>query len=107
MVLKYGVEVDNYTIESIFKKITNQIYKLLPMREENGDWKKPLETIMEELAGMDRMLGNQVETFASLLFKLEGLFSLVQEDDFQLYRRTIFECLSICGSLKEGLVCQD
>ena len=100
-------EVDNYAIESIFKKITNQIYKLLPMREENGDWKKPLETIMEELAGMDRMLGNQVETFASLLFKLEGLFSLVQEDDFQLYRRTIFECLSICGSLKEGLVCQD
>ena len=107
MVLKYGVEVDNYAIESIFKKITNQIYKLLPMREENGDWKKPLETIMEELAGMDRILGNQVETFASLLFKLEGLFSLVQEDDFQLYRRTIFECLSICGSLKEGLVCQD
>ena len=92
MVLKYGVEVDNYAIESIMKKITNQIYKLLPMREENGDWKKPLETIMEELAGMDRMLGNQVETFASLLFKLEGLFSLVQEDDFQLYRRTIFEC---------------
>ena len=107
MVLKYGVEVDNYAIESILKKITNQIYKLLPMREENGDWKKPLETIMEELAGMARMLGNQVETFASLLFKLEGLFSLVQEDDFQLYRRTIFECLSICGSLKEGLVCQD
>lgn len=107
MVLKYGVEVDNYAIESILKKITNQIYKLLPMREENGDWKKPLETIMEELAGMDRMLGKQAEAFVSLLFKLEGLFSLVQEDDFQLYRRTIFECLSICGSLKEGLVCQD
>ena len=107
MVLKYRIEVDNYAIKKINKKITNQIYKLLPMREENGDWKKPLETIMEELAGMDRMLGNQVETFASLLFKLEGLFSLVQEDDFQLYRRTIFECLSICGSLKEGLVCQD
>ena len=107
MVLKYGVEVDNYAIESIFKKITNQIYKLLPMREENGDWKKPLETIMEELAGMDRMLGKQAAVFASLLFTLEGLFSLVQEDDFQLHRRTIFECLSICGSLKEGLVCQD
>ena len=107
MVLKYGVEVDNYAIELMLKKITDQIYKLLPMREENGDWKKPLETIMEELAGMDRMLEKQAEAFARLLFKLEGLFSLVQEDDFQLYRRTIFECLSICGSLKEGLVCQD
>ena len=106
MVLKYGVEVDNYAIESILKKITNQIYKLLPMREENGDWEKPLETIMEELAGMDRLLEDHVNLF-SILCKLEGLFSLVQEDDFQLYRRTIFECLSICGSLKEGLVCQD
>ena len=45
MVLKYGVEVDNYAIESIFKKITNQIYKLLPMREENGDWKNLREWI--------------------------------------------------------------
>ena len=107
MNLKYDMNIENGAIEANLKRITNQIYKLLPMREENGDWKKPLETIMEELAGMDRMLGKQAEAFASLLFKLEGLFSLVQEDDFQLYRRTIFECLSICGSLKEGLVCQD
>ena len=104
---KYNISFSQETISAELKKLTNQIYKLLPFREEQVDWETPLTTILEELAGMDRMLGNQAEAFASLLFKLEGLFSLVQEDDFQLYRRTIFECLSICGSLKEGLVCQD
>lgn len=107
MVLKYGVDIDNSAIASILKKTTNQIYKLLPMREEGGDWKKPLETIMEELAGMDRMLQSQHECYANLLFKLEGLFTLEKEEDFQLYRRIIFECLSLCNVLKGGLGCQD
>lgn len=107
MVLKYGVDIDNSAIVSILKKITNQIYKLLPMREEGGDWQKPLETIIEELAGMDRMLDKQHEIYATLLFKLEGLFILNEDKDFQLYRRIIFECLSLCGSIKEGLGCQD
>lgn len=106
MVIKYGIDIDTDAIISILKKITNQIYKLLPMREEGGDWKKPLETIMEELAGMDKMLVGNHEIYATLLFKLEGLFSLEDEDNFQLYRRTIFECLSLSGSLKEAL-CKD
>ena len=101
MVLKYGGEVDNYAIESIFKKITNQIYKLLPMREENGDWKKPLETIMEELAGMDRLILDDKyhEILFPLMCKLEGLFLLKEENQFFLYRRTIFECLSLISSI--------
>jgi len=31
----------------------------LPLREEGHDWQKPLETIMEELAGMDRLFLDQ------------------------------------------------
>lgn len=107
MVLKYGIDIDSDAVISILKKITNQIYKLLPMREEGGDWQKPLETVIEELAGMDRMLDNNHEIYANLLFKLEGLFLLNEEKDFPLYRRIIFECLSLCGSLKGGLECQD
>ena len=100
MVLKYGVEVDNYAIESILKKITNQIYKLLPMREENGDWKKPLETIMEELAGMDRLLEDHVNLF-SILCKLEDLLTLTEPDDFFMFRKIIFECLSQMNEVKK------
>ena len=42
MVIKYDVEINNEVIIKELKKITNLIYKLLPSREENIDWEKPL-----------------------------------------------------------------
>lgn len=76
MDLKYNVEINNQIIVNSLKRIINQIYKLLPNREEGLEWKAPLNTIMEELAGMDRLLIDQHELFFSLLCKLEGLFTL-------------------------------
>ena len=52
MILKYDAEIDNAAVVHNLKRITNQIYKLLPMREEGEDWKKPLATLLEELAGI-------------------------------------------------------
>ncbi len=105
MVLKYDLDIKESAIKSNLKRITNQIYKLLPNREEGVDWETPLTTIMEELAGMDRLLLDQHEILFSLLSKLEGLFMLINEDDFFLYRRTIFECLGLINSLMKQ--CQD
>lgn len=105
MVLKYDLDIKESAIKSNLKRITNQIYKLLPNREEGVDWETPLTTIMEELAGMDRLLLDQHEILFSLLSKLEGLFMLINEDDFFLYRRTIFECLGLVNSLMKQ--CQD
>lgn len=73
------------------------------MREEGSDWQKPLETLMEELTGMDRLLIDQHKTFFSLLCKLEGLFELTQAEDFDRYRCTIFECLSLLNTIKENV----
>ena len=101
MVIKYDAEINNEAIESNLKRVTNQIYKLLPNREEGIDWETPLTTIMEELSGMDRLLIGQHEILFCLLSKLEGLFVLINEEDFFQYRRTIFECLSLMSSLKE------
>lgn len=106
MIIKYDTDFSLESIQMHFKKIINQIYKLLPMREEGNDWIKPLETIMEELAGMNRLLVNQEQydaaTFLTLFCKLEGLFTLTEEKDFSLYRRTIFECLGLLNSIKEN-----
>ena len=100
MLIKYELEVSPKTLEKSFNKIINLTYKLLPMREEGGDWVKPLETIIEELAGMDRLLfGFQGELFP-ILCKLEGLYSLTREEDFLLFRRVIFECLALLNNLK-------
>lgn len=98
MLTTRGIEIKEANIDKRIKKIINQIYKLLPMREEGDDWAKPLETIFEELKGMSSLLDKDDEFFG-LLCKLEGLFALDSEDDFQLYRRSIFECLSLLNSI--------
>ena len=103
MIIKYNTLIRDEAIQNNLKKLTNQIYKLLPNREENIDWEKPLETIIVELAGMDILLIDRHEILFPLLCKLEGLFTLTKEDDFLLFRRTIFECLSLMNSLKESL----
>lgn len=101
---KYDINFSDDIIKSDIKRIINQIYKLLPMREENSDWEKPLQTIIEELVGMKRLfLGWQEETFLILLCKLQGMFELTQSIDFSIYRRTIFECLSLLGDIKKNV----
>lgn len=101
MILKYEIDIDKDIVAARLKKITNEIYKLLPNREEGIDWIKPLKTIMEELAGMNRLFCGEQDIFLPLICKLEGLFTLTKEEDFLLFRGTIFECLSLMEQLKE------
>lgn len=107
MILKNNIEIEIAAVCANIKKLTNQIYKLLPNREENIDWQTPLSTIIEELGGMSRLLENHNILF-TLLCKLEGLYTLTEENDFFLYRRTIFECLNLLSTLKGEIeACQD
>ena len=102
MEIKYNADINSNSIRNNLKRITNQIYKLLPNREEGREWKAPLNTIMEALAGMDRLLIDQHEILFPLLCKLEGLFTLTEENDFFEYRRTIFEALGlVCSSIEK------
>lgn len=101
MILKYNINFSEQIIKNDIKRIINQIYKLLPTREEKSDWEKPLRTIIEELVGMKRLfLDFEEEKFFILLCKLEGMLILTEEKDFSLYRRTIFECLSLLGEIR-------
>ena len=100
MLLKYKIEINNKVICKRLKNLTNQIYKLLPVRQEGGDWEKLLQSILEECAGMQRLIINK-DIFFNLLIKLQGLYSLIEELDFSCYRKTIFECLNLIDELKE------
>ena len=105
MQIKYEVEISKDAVIVNLKRLTNQIYKLLPSREEGLDWTKPLSSIIEEVAGIHSLFYNKQECLFKLLSKLEGLYSLTNEDDFLLYRSIIFECLSLLGEMVK--VCQD
>ena len=96
---KYNIEIETDVFTEYLKRLTNQIYKLLPSREEGLDWKKPLITILEELAGTKRLLMSHQLKIFTLMCKLEGLFILEDEKYFFLFRKTIFECLNIIGEM--------
>ncbi len=97
--LRYNIKIDDSILNNSLKRLTNQIYKLLPQREEGGDWKLSLSTIVEELSGMNQIWLNAPQELFILICKLEGLSLLEAEDGFFLYRRTIFDCLQIISKI--------
>lgn len=103
MILEYGLEIDNEVIANNIGRLTNQVFKLLPSREEGEEWMRPLQNLIVELAGMKNLLPDQ-EEFFQLLCKLEGLKDLNGEDDFLQFRKTIFECLSLLTKIKNSYV---
>lgn len=53
-------------------RLTNQLWKLIPMKEHEEDWEKQLDTVVLELTGMNEVLVINA-TLMQLLSKLEGL----------------------------------
>lgn len=102
MVLKYSIEIDKDAIIENIDRIINQIFKLLPLREEHGDWQAPLQNLIMEVGGMNRLLRDHTILF-SLLCKMEALTILTEEDDYIAFRKLIFECLSLLKQLKSCL----
>ena len=98
MTLKYDIVIQSQALQKSIKRIINQTYKLLPMRQEGADWEKPLQTLIEQLAGIDRLILNKSKNLLVLICKLEGLFTLEDDRAFLLYRRVIFECLGLLNS---------
>ena len=99
MMSKYFFEFSKEDISITVRRLTNQMWKLIPMREHNEDWLKQLDTVILEIAGLNEIfIGPH---FLQLLSKLEGLKT--QETNFELYRKTIFECISLLQELNHGI----
>lgn len=99
MNFKYDISISQQDVKNNLQRLINQIYKLLPIREEGANWQKPLSTIMVELAGMGELIPSFKYIIFNILCKLEGLYSLTEDKDFILYRRIIFDCLTLMGKL--------
>ena len=102
MEFKYGLYFEKEAIISNIDRITNQIFKLLPSREEGEDWVTPLQNLILEITGMKALWIDQVKLF-SLLCRLEALLSLTEENDFLAFRKLVFESLRIMNEIKECL----
>ena len=73
-------------------RLTNQLWKLIPMKEHEEDWVKQLDTVILEIVGLQEILVFS-PCLLTLLSKLEGLRQV--EIPFTLYRKTVFESISL------------
>ena len=93
---KYNFEMPKEVIVKNITRLTNQIWKLIPMRENNEDWQKQLDTVIIQIIGMYTIFLYDPK-FLELLSKLEGIDQI--EISFETYRKTVFECINLIQGL--------
>ena len=100
LLTKYGVAEVSDTQQTIMR-LTNQLWKLIPMRENEEDWQKQLDSLVLEITGMNEIFVIN-GTLMSLLSKLEGLRAIA-DVPFNLYRKTVFESISLLQEFGRGI----
>jgi len=89
---KYNFDVLETSYSSNIDRLTNQLWKLIPMRENNENWQEQLDTVIIEIAGLGEIFCKN-DKFLVLLSKLEGLKKI--DVTFPIYRKTVFESISL------------
>lgn len=98
---KYNLDFPIESLTAEIKRLTNQVWKLIPMRENQENWQRQLITVIIEVTGLAEIFLSDSHLL-QLLAKLEGLQSIGEELNFEDYRRTIFECTTLVqGFLKQ------
>ena len=99
MITKYDSCFDEKVVQTDLRRLVNQIWKLLPMREKEEEWEKQLSSVLIELHGLSDMFDDQLKLLI-LLSKLEGLTST---EDFMTYRLTVFGAISLLTEITNSL----
>lgn len=95
---KYNFSFDKNIVEKNVMRLTNQLWKLIPMRENEEDWEKQLDTVILEIAGLNEIFIEDPQ-FLQLLAKLEGVRAMEAVLDFSIYRKTVFESIGLLRGL--------
>lgn len=98
MLTKYSFDMADEAVSREFSRLTNQLWKLLPMKENGEDWEKQLSSVIVEVAGLNEIFRER-DMYVQLLAKLEGM-KVNAEMPFELYRKTIFESITLLQRLK-------
>lgn len=89
----------NAIVVKDLRRLINQVWKLLPMRENEENWQKQLDNVLIELRGLHIMFGDQLD-FLILLSKLEGLYEV---QNFMTYRTMIFSVISLLTDMTNSI----
>ena len=101
MVNKYNDIVPNEILHSDFLRLMNQLWKLIPMRENGENWERQLSLVTIEIAGLGTLFRESLD-FTILLRKLEGLLIEKENIDFLDYRKTVFDSINLLKGLEKN-----
>ena len=95
----FNNDFPNENIHKDISRLINQIWKLLPMRENSEDWQRQLSSVILELRGLHELFGGKLN-FLILITKLMGLR---EEEDFMTYRISVFSAISLLTELSHTI----
>lgn len=86
---KYDNRYSREEIQLYIERFKNRVFKGLCLREEEVEWEKFFITLIKEFDGFHHLF-NQPAGSIEILSKME---SALKEEEFQTFRKTIFEIL--------------
>lgn len=100
---KYNeIHFESADVVSNMKRLINQIWKLIPMRENSEDWKKQINLVIIEIIGLQEVFSNRLNLL-KILSELEGL-KKYEEIEFFQFRSIVFSIISLMTKENERLV---
>ena len=95
---KYSFSIEQKIVVADVNRLTNQIWKIIPMKEKEENWREQLDNVIVEIAGLNEIFSSYI-SYLGLLSKLEGLKTKDEEIEFDTFRRTVFKCISLLREL--------
>jgi len=96
-----GINISKDSFKSDINRLTNQLWKLIPMKENEENWLEQLNTVIIEIRGLSEIFASN-DKFLILLSKLEGL-RVSQDLEFITYRKTVFESISLLREMLNAI----
>ena len=94
--------VEKQVVANNLSRLINQVWKLIPMRENNEDWKKQIDCLLVEMRGLQALFSEDLD-FLIAISSLEGLRS-ADDIEFVHYRSVVFSIISILGAQSDKLI---
>ena len=91
------IQFQDETVIHEIHRLINQIWKLIPMRENKENWTSQLESVLTEVTGLNEII-NELDLL-EILSILEGLNQRRSLVPFMNFRKDIFSVINRLGKV--------
>lgn len=97
-----GIMFESRDISNDIKRLINQIWKLIPMKENQENWERQIDLVIVELLGLQEIFQNRIYLLR-ILSELEGLKKHT-ELEFIEFRSIVFSIISLVSEENERFI---